>query len=423
MLGNRSSWKTGQSGTNVANTHRRAWFTALLIATVSAPALAGPPAILGMFQEKSQAATEENLVLRNEHGPWLILAKTLSGDDAEAQAIALAKELKTMLRMEVYVHRKEFDNSQPLAQATAKLSYEDRQAVYTKRYKLANSARIKTYAVLVGNFTSADDPRILDTLQRVKTARPACLMEKDPKASTASNSQNAQSETTTDKTRDPNWLVNVKRAVLWQRNEENAKKGPMGAAFVTRNPLLPDDFFQHAVDDFVVKLNDKVEYSLLKSPGKYTVRVASFNGRTITELATSAKSKFEDEEVTDALEEAAEQATKLTAALRAKGVEAYVFHDRTASYVTIGSFDTLGDVLPTGQFVYNPDMVAVMNQYCGYELLSIKDPQTGFMKSQPSCKTLDKIPFDVEGKFISVPRATAAKLYGGSLLGKSRVNQ
>jgi hypothetical protein len=35
-----------------------------------------------------------------------------------------------------------------------------------------------------------------------------------------------------------------------------------------------------------------------------------------------------------------------------------------------------------------------------------------------SVKSLDSIPFDIEGKPMAVPRASTSKLYGGSLLGK-----
>jgi hypothetical protein len=387
---------------------------ALVSSSASTSLLAGPPSILNMFQERSAAASEEHLALKDEHGPWLILAMTLTGDDAEARAIELAKEMKPLLHAPVYVHRKEFDHSQPLAQASARLSYADKEAVYTKRIRHANAVREKTYAVLVGNFTSPDDPRVAEMLKRVKTAQPACLAPKEADKPTAENIKN----------RDSNWLIATKRMLLWQKNEESAKKGPMGAAFVTRNPFLPDDYFQNAVDDFVVKLNERVEHSLLRCNKRYTVRVATFNGRTVTEISTGMAPKKEEQQISDSLDEACLKAGQLTAALRAKGIEAYEFHDRNASYVTIGSFDSLGEEAPGGgPFIYNPEMVSIMNQWCGYEMRSIKDPKSGYVSATPSCKTLENIPFDVEGKFISVPRPAASKLYQGSLLGKSRIGQ
>ncbi|MCC6511589.1 MAG: hypothetical protein IT423_20995 [Pirellulaceae bacterium] len=376
--------------------------------------VAGPPSILNMFQERSTAGSEEKLALQPEHGPWMILAMTLTGDDAEQRSVQLAKELQPMLGAPVYVHMREFDHSQPLAQAQARLNYGDKESLYTKRVRHANAVREKTYSVLVGNYTTTEDPRLAEMLQKVKTARPACL---ESKADDKPTKENVESK-------DTNWLISTKRMLLWQKNEQSAKKGRMGAAFVTRNPRLPADYFQNAVDDFVVKLNENVEHSLLKCKGRYTVRVATFSGPVVTQLANSMAPKKQEEVSTNALDEACLKAGELTAALRAKGVEAYEFHDRNASYVTIGSFDSLGEEPPGGgAFIYNPEMVSIMNQYCGYEIRPVKDVRTGQYSNTPSCKLLNDIPFDVEGKFISVPRPAASKVYQGSLLGKSRTGQ
>lgn len=131
--------------------------TAALVAAGSSVAVATPPFIANIFQERSAPASEEHLALKDEHGPWLILAMTFSGDDAEPRAVQLAKELRKLLNAPVYVHRKEFDHSQPLAQAKAQLHYADAETVYTKKVRLANATHEQTYAVLVGNFTSTDD--------------------------------------------------------------------------------------------------------------------------------------------------------------------------------------------------------------------------------------------------------------------------
>ena len=62
-------------------------------------------------------------------------------------------------------------------------------------------------------------------------------------------------------------------------NPDERAKGPMGAAFVTRNPLLPEELFvAKGIDPFVYEMNKDLPHSLLKCPGKYTVRIASFRG-------------------------------------------------------------------------------------------------------------------------------------------------
>ena len=401
---------------------------AALLATGSSVALATPPFISSIFQERTAPASAEHLALKDEHGPWLILAMTFTGDEAENQAVQLAKELRPLLNAPVYVHRKEFDHSQPLAQASTRLHYDSADTLYTKRVRHANASHDQTYAVLVGNFTSTDDPRIKDMLQKVKTAHPACLgnpNEKPTKEDVA--------------TKDSNWLIATKRAMLWQKSERSAKKGKMGAAFVTRNPYLPDDYFQNAVDDFVVDLNSRIDppqQSLLNCKKRYTVRVATFTGQVVTKLAGGISAAGSDEALSDSLNEAAGNAHDMAAVLRAQGVEAFEFHDRNASYVTIGAFDTLGEEAPNGgPFIYNPEMVSIMNQYCGYTTRTFTDGKTGKTTQTPMCKTLKigqdkkdptievRVPFDVEGKFISIPKASTSKLYQGSLLGKSRIRE
>ena len=66
-------------------------------------------------------------------------------------------------------------------------------------------------------------------------------------------------------------------------------RGPMGRAFFTRNPLLPREYFvPKGVDDFVAKMNQGVEHSLLDCPGRYTVQVATFRGKTILQTGRRA---------------------------------------------------------------------------------------------------------------------------------------
>ena len=134
----------------------------------------------------------------------------------------------------------------------------------------------------------------------------------------------------------------------------------MGRAFFTRNPLLPREYFvPKGVDEFVAKMNQGVEHSLLDCPGRYTVQVATFRGKTVLQTDRNA-SRTDDERLRlemgqdkteDPLVEAAENAHLLTKELRKHGWEAYEFHDRTESIVTIGSFDQVGQQLANGQLV------------------------------------------------------------------------
>lgn len=365
--------------------------------------------ILSMFRKKQPEGNAETLLLKAEHGPWLILAATLSGNDAQQQATELANEIRSDLRLPSYILEKTFDNSGVLGSTTQLVNELDGSTTQYRAWtQYANSSNEKVFAVLVGEFSSTEDPRIKPTLEKIRTASPKALT---PKNSQAENQEADNKDSS-------NWLVQQYRSVIWSRTQrrDNQEKGPMGAAFVTRNPLLPDDFFQAPkMDDFVLDLNKQVEHSLLECPGRFTVRVASFYGYASTDLIGGGKSQTN--ETSSALDRAAEKANKLTLALRARGEEAYQFHDRFGSYVTIGSFDELGDPAPGGGFNYDPQMLAIIKKHCGYRTVTVKDPATGAISNRQSLNSLEKIPFDIDGKPMAVPRKETQGLYRGALLG------
>jgi hypothetical protein len=127
--------------------------------------------------------------------------------------------------------------------------------------------------------------------------------------------------------------------------------GPMSHAFLSRNPLLPQEYFlPQGVDEDIAKWNEGLDYSLMKCPGRYSMRVATFRGRT---SLTSNLDKPEENRARKAADDdplvvAGRNAHLLTVALREKGWDAYEFHDRHESYVAVGSFDQ-AQTLPNGQ--------------------------------------------------------------------------
>ena len=193
--------------------------------------------ILAMFRKKQPVGDAETLKLMPEHGPWLILAATLSGEDAEQQATELANEIRRDLRLTSYILEKSFDNSGVLGSTTQLVNELDGSTTQYRAWtQYANGNSEKVFAVLVGEFSSTEDPRIKPTLEKIRRADPKSL--KQPGA--AGEAAEKPSEDSS------NWLVQQYRSVIWSRTNRktNQQKGPMGAAFVTRNPLLPEEFFQ-----------------------------------------------------------------------------------------------------------------------------------------------------------------------------------
>ena len=188
-----------------------------------------------------------------------------------------------------------------------------------------------------------------------------------------------------------------------------AQTGPLAHAFITRNPLLPEDYFapKGGVDDLVLKINKNVDHSLLDCPGKYTVEVAHFTGEVILDQnkirAIESGAKPGPETAKQGLAAAAKKAHDMTEGLRMIGYEAYEFHDRDKSLVTVGSFDSLGAPGPDGAFKFSPQVNFIIERF-GAETVH-GSGKTGAIKP----KSFIGIFFDVEPIPIEVPKRSISQ--------------
>lgn len=335
------------------------------------------------FRKSVDANPATRYELTEEHGPWLILAANFAGVGADKQAHELVLELRKDFNLPAYVDLKKFDYSETVEGKSI-----DRYTGLPAKMKNAQGGKVDAYAVLVGDFATAEDPQLQKILEKVKYARPACLDLEKRESSTQ--------------------RFAGFRELQRRMNGDAAKrkKGPMGNAFVTRNPHLPEEFFAPGgLDEFVVELNSRVEFSLLNNPGRYTVKVASFagkntmNSKEIEELELSGQ-------VTDKLDIAADKAHRLTVALRSRGVDAYEFHDRTESIVAVGSFDSVGEPRVDGKIEIHPTVHKIMQMY-GASRREL--PGGGSLGLQP--RTLDGIAFDIQPMPVEVPRRSIAADY------------
>jgi len=177
--------------------------------------------------------------------------------------------------------------------------------------------------VLAGNYESIEDPVGQKTLNYIKKFRPKFL--KDTKSG----------------------------AIL---RADAAQKGPLSGAFMTINPMLkPEDVVQRHVDKETKYLNTGIRYPLVNNPHKYTLQVASFEGKSATPMGNSSFRGRESEfdvslrknsgfSILRAGEDAEQLASFLRTTPREPGMEeAYVYHDKFQSIVTIGGFDSPDD--------------------------------------------------------------------------------
>jgi hypothetical protein len=293
----------------------------------------------------SSAAGAGEFALTQESGPWLIMAASFSGNGAEKQANELARELRDTYHLHAYVDEMDFKFDDEAGGRTSGYGSPTR-----RHYRHGDEER--EIAVLIGDFRAIDGPDAKQALMNVKTLQPRAL-NVDPSQTSQSMAQVRQWED----------------AVL-EKFGKARKRGPMAQAFFTRNPLLPREYFvPKGVDSFVASMNEGVEHSLLDCPGRQTIRVATFRGKCI--LQTSAQEdptikaffSFHKKDEKNPLVEAAENAHLLTKELRAHGFEAYEFHDRTESIVTIGSFDHTTQQLPDGRVVATPEVQRIVQMF------------------------------------------------------------
>jgi len=281
-------------------------------------------------RKRVAADPNDSYTLSKNHGPWLILAASFSGPEGEEQAHDLVLDFRRQYNLPAYYYGMTFqmDETNPGRGVDAY------GAPIKRRYKRGN--HMVEHAVLVGEFASIDDSDAQQLLSRIKQLTPASLSPQDGKETAQSLS-----------------IVRQFHNHLRQKMGVSKGKGPMGHAFLASNPLLPREYFVPSdVEEDVVKWNQGLDYSLLKCPGKYSIRVATFRGRTTLKSANAqiGPSRTRKANKNDPLVVAGRNAHLLTVALRQKGWEAYEFHDRHESYVAIGSFQK-GRTLPDGRIV------------------------------------------------------------------------
>jgi len=330
-----------------------------------------------------EADPDKSYLLTEENGPWTILACPFSGEYAEQEAKELVLELRTRYKLPAYIYRKKFD----FGRETFGRGIDRFGAPLRMQYQ--QGSEINECAVMVGDYPSVDDPEAQETLQKLKYCRPRCLELEGGRPTGRSLA---------------GWRL-IQQAILAPGSDKK-KKGPLGHAFITTNPLLSKDYFvPQGIDRLVEQMNEGCRHSLLDCPGKYTVQVAHFTGRVVidqSEIAALESGK----QMKSRLVEAGEKAEQLTTALRLKGYEAYQFHDRYASIVTVGSFDSTGAPRPDGKIEINPKIHAIMRTF-GAEQASLPGQPGGALKP----KTLVGIPFDLQPIPVQVPRRSIARDY------------
>ena len=158
----------------------------------------------------------------------MVFAASFAGEGSQADAHDLVMELRSRFHLPAYTHKEHFDFRNPL------IGRGLNQDLKPKRMKHNRSIEFDEVAVLVGDFHSVNDASLQKVLKLLKYTHPKCL----------------QLDAGEDTTLRFAGLRSLQRRL--KGDERKRKKGPMGNAFVTRNPLLPKEYFvPRGVDQFV----------------------------------------------------------------------------------------------------------------------------------------------------------------------------
>ncbi len=285
----------------------------------------------------------EPYLLQKENGPFMVSAHTFTGPDAAIYAQILAMEIRREYHLPAYVW---LARVQPLnsniygIQPTAPASARNGDMSPPEKWRSNDVA-----AVLVGDCKTIDESRQL--LPQIKKLRPKCI-ESFPVIfqNRRGKGLNRAMLTTNPFAASQN---------LYPGGAVNAQGLPMkqGQAF---DPFVAAAAFEQAkkpTDPLVKRINDGPN-SITKNPGKYTLQVAEFTGRSSMDQTTSRaydeklsraanRKALELSPLRTAAEDAEELARVLNKCNNMRGNKAYVYHTLSSSFVTIGSFSSTDD--------------------------------------------------------------------------------
>jgi hypothetical protein len=250
----------------------------------------------------------EPYMMTRENGPFMVLAYTYRGPDAPREALALVLELRSQYHLPAYILLpKKFpgrSNIRGVPPMTAPFVTKD-DVNLPELLRTLDEA-----AVMVGDLKTTKDA--FDLMHQIKKLHPVSI--------------DGQPE-----------------PFHWRKGQG------LSRAMTTTNPFVPaEDLFPKPPDVVVMQMNGG-PHSIRFCPGRYTLQVASFGGRTTFDPKNDPRFQGLMSTKTSPLATAHEDAERLAQALskdrevQKTGYQAYVYHDRYSSRVTIGSFNNPND--------------------------------------------------------------------------------
>ncbi|HMP18247.1 MAG TPA: hypothetical protein PKD72_14580, partial [Gemmatales bacterium] len=292
--------------------------------------------------------------LTSREGPYLIHIGSFQGDEALEYATRFAEETRSKHKYQTYLYSLGDDqlnkDREELRQSQLKMVGSDKLYNSDEKQKFKTLRVLKEYSVFVGSFPDIEKARIESV--RIK--------ELPPPSSIPQSGVHLYSKPTGRVTEDPDagkYGIFGKRLSVQSEEGKRLKDSagnPYRQAFVVKNPLLSNQAKTATVqqsqamafDPAWKELNEKEPYSIFTCPKPWTIVVAKFTppGAVQSSMKPSVVQAGFNPSAADlgkGLERAAETARQLAHILRdgGKGHDAYVFHTREYSIVTVGAFE------------------------------------------------------------------------------------
>ncbi len=299
--------------------------------------------LTGTASGEIEAVKGKQYSLTKKHGPWMVMVAAIRDVDDDKRfhrRIEGGMTAREAADEMVFALRKKG--------IPAYIYSQDEKVEHLASPSLAESAGRRYIAqqgyisVMAGNFSSNSDKSAKSVLDYIK------------------NKFN------------PEFLADAKNGGILPKTP--GRPSPFSRAFLTINPLWEGEVRDVEEDKFIADLNGGYKYSLLQNKGKYTVVIATFQGGSLVQVGNNSSTKaagFFERNFGNSLNDCGESAMQLTDRLRTAkkfgydtDYEAWVYHDKYKSIVTIGSFDSKDD----------PRIRAIATQFGGK---MVRHPQTG----------------------------------------------
>ncbi len=272
-----------------------------------------------------------DILVRPEHGPWMILLISYSGPEGPVRARKMVSELRSAYKLPAYVFnygaeekRKEFERVKAII---------DKQKEVLKQNNLPIDQPIRVRhlridehcGVLVGGYpTEAAAIKAREQMRKLAPPDPS-RVDLDLKFIVGEDGKGGEAVSVNPFT----------RAILVHNPTVKVER-----------PAEPEKLDIQALQ----RMNSEEAFSLLKCKRAYTLVIKQFSTPSVTGPRTDSPSAgfwsslgFGKKTTGDEIDLAAKNAHELVEGLRRAKLEAYVLHTKFYSLVTIGGFDGLDD--------------------------------------------------------------------------------